>query len=73
METDRLMQGLRDAGCPEKEARDICLLRDNGADAQMLHAMKKQRCILVDEMHLSQRRVDHMDLLIRAQEARIKR
>ena len=35
--------------------------------------MKVQRCILVEQMHESQRKVDYMDFLIRKQEKQIKK
>ena len=71
-ESEQLMQGLSDAGCSEKASALICSLFENGRYMEMLHQMKKQRCELIDEMHESQRRVDHMDYLIHAQEKRIK-
>ena len=71
-ETERLMQGLSDAGCSETVSALICSLFERGSYKEMLHQMKKQRCELIDEMHNSQRRVDRMDYLIHAQENRMK-
>ncbi len=71
-EREQLMQGLSDAGCSKKACAVICSLFENGSYREMLHQMKKQRCELVDEMHESQRKIDRMDYLIRAQEKRMK-
>ena len=65
------IQGLSDAGCSAEAVRKIGALFETGSYDEMLHQMKKQRCVLVDQMHESQRRVDRMDFLIRNQEKRI--
>ena len=71
-ETEQLMQGLKDSGCPEEAAAKICALCSTGNYEEMLHQMKKQRCALVEKMHESQKQVDRMDYLIRLQEKRMK-
>jgi len=68
---EQLIQGLSDAGCSAEAAKKIGALFETGSYDEMLHQMKKQRCVLVDQMHESQRRVDRMDFLIRNQEKRI--
>ena len=65
---EQLLQGLLDAGCNESACRKIGSLFDAGSYGEMLHQMRKQRCVLVEEMHESQRKVDRMDYLIHAQE-----
>ena len=68
---EQLIQGLSDAGCSAEEAQKIGALYETGSYDERLHEIKKQRCVLVDQMHESQRRVDRMDFLIRNQEKRI--
>ena len=68
----QLIQGLSDVGCSTETAERICALYEAGRYREMLHQMKVQRCVLVDEMHESQRRVDRMDFLIRSQEKQMK-
>ena len=65
--TEQLIQVLCDVGCSTEAAERIGSLYENGSYDEMLHQMKKQRCVLVDQMHESQRRVDRMDYLIRNQ------
>ena len=67
---EQLIQGLSDAGCSAEAAHKIGALCETGRYDALLHQMKKQRCVLVDQMHESQRRVDRMDFLIRNQEKR---
>ena len=69
---EQLIQGLSDAGCSAEAARKIGALFETGSYDEMLHQMKKQRCVLVDQMHESQRRVDCLDFLIRQTEKEIK-
>ena len=71
-DAERLMQGLRDSGCSEETAARICSLCSAGDYEGMLHQMKKQRCVLVEEMHESQKKVDRMDYLIHMQEKQMK-
>ncbi len=69
---EQLIQGLSDAGCSAETAKRIGSLYEAGSFDEVLHQMKLQRCLLVGEMHESQRRVDRMDFLIRDQEKQMK-
>ena len=71
-EKEQLIQGLSDAGCNEEAAERISRLCEAGSYDEALHQMKVQRCVLIDEMHESQRKVDRMDFLIRHQEKQMK-
>lgn len=71
-EKELLIQGLSDAGCSTETAERISRLCEAGSYDEALHQMKVQRCVLIDEMHESQRRVDRMDFLIRNQEKQMK-
>ena len=69
---EQLIQGLSEAGCSQDTAERIGTLYEAGSYDEVLHQMKVQRCVLIDEMHLSQRKVDRMDFLIRHQEKQMK-
>ena len=69
---ERLIQGLSEAGCSQETAERISTLYETGSYDEMLHQMKVQRCVLIDEMHESQRKIDRMDFLIRHQEKQMK-
>ena len=71
-ETEMLLQGLKDSGCPEETAARICSLYSAGEYEEMFHQMKKQRRALVEEMHESQKKVDRMDYLIHLHEKRMR-
>jgi hypothetical protein len=68
MQQEQLIQGLSDAGCSVETVERIRTLCEAGNYDEMLHQMKVQRCVLIDEMHKSQRKVDRIDFLIRNQE-----
>ena len=68
---EQLIQGLSDEGCSPETAEKIGTLYEAGSYSEVLHQMKVQRCMLIDEMHKSQRRVDRMDFMIRNQEKQI--
>ena len=69
---EQLIQGLSEAGCSRETAERISILYETGSYDDMLQQMKVQRCVLIDEMHESQRKVDRMDFLIRHQEKQMK-
>ena len=69
---ERLIQELSEAGCSKETAKRIGTLYEAGSYDEVLHQMKVQRCVLIDEMHESQRKVDRMDFLIRHQEKQMK-
>ena len=69
---EQLIQRLSDAGCSLEKAEKIGTLYETGSYDEVLRQMKIQRCVLIDEMHESQRRVDRMDYLIRNQEKQMK-
>lgn len=69
---EQLIQGLSDAGCSPETAEKIGTLYEAGSYDEVLHQMKVQRCVLIDEMHKSQRRVDRMDFMIRNQEKQMQ-
>jgi len=67
-EEEQLAQGLADAGCSAEWTERICALYRSADYAEMLRTMRRARCLLMDAMHESQRRVDRMDFLIHSQE-----
>ena len=71
-EAEQLMQGLKDSGGTDEAAAKICSLCSTGDYEAMLHQMKMQRCVLVEKMHESQKKVDRLDYLIHMQEKRMK-
>ena len=71
-EAEHLMQGLKDSGCTDETTAKICSLCSTGDYEAMLHQMKMQRCVLVEKMHESQKKVDRLDYLIHMQEKRMK-
>ncbi len=63
---------LLDVGCSEKAAEDVDRLCAGGKLDDALHQMKVIRCDLVEDLHEKQRKLDHLDCLIRQTEKEIK-
>ena len=60
-----LLTGMADAGCTQEEIkRAVCLLKA-GSSNELTRFLKQCRCVLMEQMHESQERVDRMDYLIR--------
>ncbi len=72
-EKKKLLQNLKDAGCSENEADRICGLYAAGKHEETLKRLKLQRCVLIEEMHESQRMIDRLDRLIYQEEKRKER
>ena len=52
---------LKDTGCEEDRIRMILDLKEE----EQLKELKKQRCILLEQIHEEQRKIDRLDDLIR--------
>jgi hypothetical protein len=72
MEKEQMRQFLSDAGCSERIAEEILRIWETGDRKDALWLMRRDRCRLLDEMHDRGRKVDCLDLLIRAVEKEIK-
>ena len=68
METETYTDGL--AGLLPRE-EDLLLCRA-GQLEELKKALRKQRCVLMDELHESQRKVDRIDTVIRQIEKEMK-
>ena len=68
MELRLLIDTLSEADCSRREREQAQSLYESGQTEDLIRYLKKCRCKLVEEMHKSQRRVDHMDHLIRQAE-----
>lgn len=72
MNVEQMRISLVDAGCSISEVSGIIRMYENGSFKNTLHLMKKSRCVLMDELHESGRKVDCLDLLIRRMEKEMK-
>ncbi len=68
-EQERILQNMRDAGCGEQDIREVDRFLQCGSDEAVMHCLKRCRCILMEELHQSHRRVDCLDHLIRKRES----
>lgn len=72
MDFDKMKISLADAGCSISEAGEIIRMCENSGMKKALHLLRKSRCVLMDELHESGRKVDCLDLLIRMMEKEMK-
>jgi len=72
MNIEQMKVSLADAGCSVSDVSEIIRMYENGSIKNALHLMKKSRCVLMDELHESGRKVDCLDLLIRRMEKEMK-
>ena len=66
-----MIKNLSDSGCEGTDVDMLMKLYANGQTKELIRLLKRCRCVLMDEMHKSQRKVDRMDLLIRKTEKSI--
>ncbi len=69
---NELRESMLDAGCTAQAAESAERLYKAGRLSDALHEMKVIRCELMEELHQSQRQVDHLDRLIRQTEREIR-
>lgn len=54
-----------DAGCSREKITDICRLYDAEQMQEVMRMLRKHRCLLMNELHKSQEKVDCLDYLVR--------
>ena len=67
MTAEKMRQTLEDAGCDSGQTNRILRVYEHGSERELLHALKKYRCELMEILHEKQKCVDRIDFLIREQ------
>ncbi|MBR0163901.1 MAG: hypothetical protein IJQ12_04420 [Lachnospiraceae bacterium] len=67
MTKERIKQALADAGCDSKRTDRILRIYEDGSERELLHALRKYRCELMEVLHENQKCIDRIDYLIREQ------
>ena len=60
-----MIAAMHDAGCRPDEIAIAELLYQTGSTKELIRYLRKCRSELMEHLHESQRKVDHMDFLIR--------
>lgn len=60
----RLLRNLKDAGCDEDMVRKYLQLQREGKRQEQLRLLASHRALLLDQVHISQNRIDCLDYLI---------
>ncbi|HIZ77161.1 MAG TPA: hypothetical protein H9669_06035 [Firmicutes bacterium] len=61
---DQLFQNLKDAGCDGRTVETFFKLRKEGRQKEVLRLLSLHRASLLDQLHVSQQRLDCLDYLI---------
>ncbi len=64
-ELEKILINLSDAGCGSEELEKARKLYEAGDTEALIRHLRKCRCIRMEELHESQRKVDCLDFLIR--------
>ena len=67
-QTENLLAGMAEAGCTKEEIQRAGCFLNAGSFNELTKFLKQCRCVLMEQMHESQNRVDRMDYLIRQTE-----
>ena len=62
---EKILSNLADAGCGSGELEKAKQLYEAGDTDALIRYFRKCRCIRMDELHETQRKVDRLDFLIR--------
>lgn len=60
----RLLRNLKDAGCSEDMIQKYLELQKEGRQQEQLRLLALHRALLLDQVHISQNRIDCLDYLI---------
>lgn len=66
--TNDFIQNLKDAGCEPNTIADIYRLYENDRIGDAVKALRRHRCILMNDLHKSQEKIDCLDFLVRRME-----
>ena len=73
MELNEMIADLSGLGCRPEQKEAARKLYESRNMTELIRYLKKHRCVLLDEMHESQRRVDRIDLIISKAEKEAKK
>lgn len=63
MKQETVVQTLKDAGCPEDFAARFLQVMECGSTAEQLRLLSCQRCKLLEQVHIEQKKLDCLDYL----------
>lgn len=62
---DEMISCLKDSDCSPDLIADVCRLCKNGDEDIAIRKLRRHRSILMEELHVSQQKVDCLDFLLR--------
>lgn len=64
-EIKTIIEDMKAAGCGSADTDRVMRMYEAGMDEEILTCLRKCRCNMMDELHERQRKIDHMDRVIR--------
>ena len=61
----RIIEDMKAAGCGSADTDRVMRMHEAGMDEEILVCLRKCRCSMIDELHERQRKIDHIDRIIR--------
>ena len=64
-EIKKIIEDMKAAGCGSADTDRVMRMHEAGMDEEILVCLRKCRCSMIDELHEKQRKIDHIDRIIR--------
>lgn len=64
-EIKAIIEDMRAAGCGSADTDRVMRMHEAGMDEEILICLRKCRCVMIDELHERQRKIDRIDRIIR--------
>ena len=64
-EIKMIIEDMKAAGCGSADTDRVLRMHEAGMDEEILICLRKCRCSMIDELHERQRKIDHIDRIIR--------
>ena len=64
-EIKMIIEDMKAAGCGSAYTDRVLRMHEAGMDEEILICLRKCRCSMIDELHERQRKIDHIDRIIR--------
>ena len=65
IEIKAIIEDMKAAGCGSADTDRVMRMHKAGMDEEILICLRKCRCSMIDELHEKQRKIDHIDRIIR--------
>ena len=64
-EIKAIIEEMKAAGCSSADTDRVMRMHEAGMDEEILICLRKCRCSMIEDLHERQKKIDHIDSLIR--------